>query len=98
MAQPGDFRRPGHIFPLSAREGGVLCRPGHTEAAVDLARLCHAYPAAVICEIINDDGTMARIPDLLRMAAEYDLKLLTIRELIRYIEANKSLLYKEVDR
>jgi 3,4-dihydroxy 2-butanone 4-phosphate synthase/GTP cyclohydrolase II len=79
-----DFRRPGHIFPLIARKGGVLRRAGHTEAAVDLARLCGAYPAGVICEILNADGTMARVPDLVKIAREHDLKLITIADLIKY--------------
>ncbi|GIM48275.1 riboflavin biosynthesis protein RibBA [Collibacillus ludicampi] len=79
-----DFRRPGHIFPLIARKGGVLRRAGHTEAAVDLARLCGAYPAGVICEILNPDGTMARVPDLMKIATEHDLKIITIADLIKY--------------
>ncbi len=81
---PDDLRRPGHIFPLRAKDGGVLVRAGHTEAAVDLARLAGLYPAGVICEIMNDDGTMARTPQLEVFAQEYDLKILTIAELIRY--------------
>lgn len=79
-----DLVRPGHIFPLKAREGGVLKRAGHTEAAVDLARLAGLYPAGVICEIIKDDGQMARVPDLLEFAKQYDLKVITIADLIRY--------------
>ncbi|QKG84275.1 bifunctional 3,4-dihydroxy-2-butanone-4-phosphate synthase/GTP cyclohydrolase II [Kroppenstedtia pulmonis] len=81
---PRDFRRPGHIFPLIAKKGGVLRRAGHTEAAVDLARLCGAYPAAVICEVIKEDGTMARVPDLMETAREFDLKIITIQDLIHY--------------
>lgn len=69
-----DFNRHGHIFPLIAKEGGVLRRAGHTEAAVDLAQLCGAEPAGVICEIINEDGTMARVPDLLQCAKQFDIK------------------------
>jgi 3,4-dihydroxy 2-butanone 4-phosphate synthase/GTP cyclohydrolase II len=76
--------RPGHIFPLRARKGGVLVRAGQTEASVDLARLAGLTPAGVICEIMNDDGTMARVPDLIRFCAEYGLKMLTVAELIRY--------------
>ena len=78
------FNRPGHVFPLRAREGGVLKRAGHTEAAVDLTRLAGLAPAGVICEIVNDDGTMARRPDLLRFAAEHGLPIVTIADLIRY--------------
>jgi 3,4-dihydroxy 2-butanone 4-phosphate synthase/GTP cyclohydrolase II len=79
-----DFRRPGHIFPLIARKGGVLQRAGHTEAGVDLARMCGSYPAAVICEVIKEDGSMARVPDLMAMARELDLKIITIQDLIHY--------------
>ncbi len=81
---PGDFKRPGHIFPLQARDGGVLTRPGHTEAAVDLARLAGLYPAGVICEIILEDGTMARLPQLIKMAEKWDMKLISIADLIKY--------------
>ncbi|PTX50862.1 3,4-dihydroxy 2-butanone 4-phosphate synthase/GTP cyclohydrolase II [Melghirimyces profundicolus] len=80
----GDFRRPGHIFPLIAKKGGVLRRAGHTEAGVDLARLCGAYPAAVICEVIKEDGNMARVPDLMKIAGEHGLKIITIQDLIHY--------------
>lgn len=83
-AKPSDLVRPGHIFPLRAREGGVLTRAGHTEAAVDLARLAGLYPAGVICEIINDDGTMARLPQLITFARQHGLKIITIADLIRY--------------
>jgi 3,4-dihydroxy 2-butanone 4-phosphate synthase/GTP cyclohydrolase II len=79
-----DLARPGHIFPLRYREGGVLKRAGHTEAAVDLARLAGRYPAGVLSEIVNDDGTMQRLPDLERFAAEHGLVLLSIADLIRY--------------
>ena len=78
------FRRPGHIFPLAAREGGVLVRPGHTEAAVDLTRLAGLKPAGVICEILKDDGTMARLPDLVPFSKAHGLKLITIADLIAY--------------
>lgn len=81
---PADFKRPGHIFPLIAKAGGVLERAGHTEAAVDLARLAGVKPAGVICEIMNDDGTMARVPDLERIAAKFEIKLITIEDLIQY--------------
>lgn len=83
-ARPEDLVQPGHIFPLTAQPGGVLARAGHTEAGCDLARLAGLEPAAVICEILNEDGTMARRPDLERFAAEHDLKIGTIAELIRY--------------
>ena len=79
-ARPGDFNRPGHIFPLRYAEGGVLCRAGHTEASVDLARLAGVEPAAAICEIVNDDGTMKRGPELVRFAREHGLKVGTIAD------------------
>jgi 3,4-dihydroxy 2-butanone 4-phosphate synthase/GTP cyclohydrolase II len=82
--RPEDFRRPGHIFPLIAKKGGVLRRAGHTEAAVDLARMCGAYPAGVICEVIKEDGSMARVPDLMEIAKQHDLKIITIQDLIQY--------------
>ena len=82
--RPEDISRPGHIFPLRYREGGVLKRAGHTEAAVDLARLAGLYPAGVLCETVNDDGTMARLPDLVRFAREHGLKLISIADLIAY--------------
>ncbi len=83
-ARPEDFAKPGHTFPLRARPGGVLVRAGQTEAAVDLARLAGLYPAAVICEIMNDDGSMARMPDLERFARRHGIGILTIRDLIAY--------------
>jgi 3,4-dihydroxy 2-butanone 4-phosphate synthase/GTP cyclohydrolase II len=82
--RPEDISRPGHIFPLRYREGGVLKRAGHTEAAVDLARLAGLYPAGVLCETVNDDGSMARLPDLVRFSEEHGLKLISIADLIRY--------------
>jgi 3,4-dihydroxy 2-butanone 4-phosphate synthase/GTP cyclohydrolase II len=82
--KPADLARPGHVFPLRAREGGVLKRAGHTEACVDLARLAGLNPAGVICEIINDDGSMMRMPDLLKFAEKHGLPLITIRDLIEY--------------
>ncbi|BAQ11865.1 bifunctional 3,4-dihydroxy-2-butanone [Bacillus sp. OxB-1] len=84
QAVPSDFRRPGHIFPLIAKPGGVLKRAGHTEAAVDLAKLAGAEPVGVICEIMNEDGTMARRPDLNVIAERLDLVILTIQDLIAY--------------
>lgn len=83
-ANAADFKRPGHVFPLIAQDGGVLTRPGHTEASVDLAKLSGAFPSGVICEIIKDDGTMARVPDLENMSKEFDLKLISIETLIAY--------------
>ena len=82
--RPEDLLRPGHVFPLRAKRGGVLKRAGQTEASVDLARLAGLLPAAAICEIMNDDGTMARVPDLMRFALQHGLPVLTIAELIRY--------------
>ncbi len=79
-----DFTRPGHIFPLLAREGGVLVRNGHTEASVDLARLAGLKPAGVICEIMNDDGTMARVPDLVEYCKKHNLIMITIKDLVEY--------------
>jgi 3,4-dihydroxy 2-butanone 4-phosphate synthase/GTP cyclohydrolase II len=81
---PGDLARPGHMFPLRARTGGVLVRAGQTEAAVDLARIAGLYPAGVICEIMNDDGTMARVPQLTRFARKHGLLMITIADLIKY--------------
>jgi len=83
-AKSSDFIKPGHVFPLKARPGGVLERAGHTEASVDLARLAGLYPAGVICEIMKDDGTMARLPDLMEFAKKHNLKIITIADLIKY--------------
>lgn len=83
-AKPADFARPGHIFPLRAKNGGVLRRTGHTEAAVDLARLAGLYPMGVLVEILNADGTMARLPELLAIAKEHQLKIITIDDLVAY--------------
>jgi 3,4-dihydroxy 2-butanone 4-phosphate synthase/GTP cyclohydrolase II len=82
--KPEDLRRPGHVFPLRSREGGVLRRAGHTEAAVDLARLAGLYPAGVICEIMNDDGSMARVPQLAEFVSKHGLSLISIADLIKY--------------
>ena len=84
MTRPMDLARPGHMFPLKARNGGVLVRAGQTEAAVDLARIAGLYPAGVICEIMNDDGTMARVPDLIKFAKRHKLLMITIADLIQY--------------
>jgi len=94
--RPEDLRRPGHIFPLRAKKGGVLRRAGHTEAAVDLAKLAQLYPAGVICEIMNEDGTMARVPQLMDFVQEHDLKIITIADLIEY-RRHKEKLVKKVE-
>jgi 3,4-dihydroxy 2-butanone 4-phosphate synthase/GTP cyclohydrolase II len=83
-SKPGDLARPGHIFPLKSQQGGVLKRAGQTEGSVDLARLAGLYPAAVICEIMNEDGTMARVPELAKFAKTHKLKMVTIKALIEY--------------
>ncbi|APG95632.1 3,4-dihydroxy-2-butanone-4-phosphate synthase [Sinorhizobium americanum] len=85
-ARPADFARPGHIFPLRAHPNGVRGRPGHTEAAVELARLAGKSPSGVICEVANDDGTMARLPELVVFAETHRLPLITIRDLIAFVE------------
>lgn len=88
-SKPGDFAMPGHLFPLIYRDGGVLAREGHTEAAVDLARLAGLYPAGVICEIINDDGAMAKLPNLVEFSKKHNnMKVISINELVKYIRAN----------
>lgn len=96
-ASPRDFRRPGHIFPLIAKEGGVLRRAGHTEAAIDLARLANSKAAGVICEIMNEDGTMARVDDLMVVAKKFDMKMITIKDLIAYRLEHDSLISREVE-
>lgn len=93
---PAELGRPGHIFPLRAVEGGVLRRAGHTEAAVDLPRMAGLYPAGVICEIMNEDGTMARLPDLMKIAERFNLKVISIQDLISYRLCKESLIRKEV--
>jgi 3,4-dihydroxy 2-butanone 4-phosphate synthase/GTP cyclohydrolase II len=90
--KPVDLARPGHIFPLRYAEGGVLKRAGHTEAAVDLARLAGMYPAGVLCEIVNDDGTMARVPDLIEFCKQHGLLMVTIAQLIKYRRQNEKLI------
>ncbi|KNY28486.1 3,4-dihydroxy-2-butanone 4-phosphate synthase [Pseudobacteroides cellulosolvens ATCC 35603 = DSM 2933] len=92
-----DFVRPGHIFPLVARNGGVLKRAGHTEASVDLARLAGLYPAGLICEVMNDDGTMARVPQLMEYVKHHGLKIITIAQLIEYRRSNEKLIRKAAD-
>ena len=89
-AREADFKKPGHMFPLEAKEGGVLKRAGHTEAAVDLAKLAGLYPAGIICEIMNEDGTMARTPQLMEFVTENDLKIITIADLIAYRTKNET--------
>lgn len=90
-----DFRRPGHIFPLKSRKGGVLKRAGHTEAAVDLAKLAGLFPAGVICEIMNEDGTMARTNDLIKYASKFGFKIITIADLIAYRRRTETLISRE---
>lgn len=91
-SKPADLKHPGHIFPLRARKGGVLRRAGHTETAVDLARLAGLYPAGVICEIMKEDGTMARVPQLMEFAQEFGLKIITVAELIQYRRRTEKLI------
>jgi 3,4-dihydroxy 2-butanone 4-phosphate synthase / GTP cyclohydrolase II len=95
LARPEQLRRPGHIFPLRARDGGVLERAGHTEAAVDMARMAGLYPAGVICEIQNPDGTMARLPELVEYAQKHHLKIISIAELISYRLQTERLVHRE---
>jgi len=96
-AKPEDFARPGHVFPLKARAGGVLRRAGHTEAAVDLARLAGLFPAGVLCEIMDEDGTMARLPRLRKIARRFGLKIITIRDLIAYRWKKEKLVRRVVE-
>lgn len=93
----GDFRRPGHIFPLAARRGGVLERAGHTEAAVDLAKLAGLKPAGVICEIMKEDGHMARRDDLLKFSKEHNLKIITVKDLINYRESHNKVAKRVIE-
>jgi len=95
--KPFDLARPGHIFPLIAKQGGVLRRTGHTEAAIDFARLAGFKPAGVIVEIMNDDGTMARLPQLVEVAKKFDLKLVSIEDLVAYRMQHDSLILKKED-
>jgi 3,4-dihydroxy 2-butanone 4-phosphate synthase/GTP cyclohydrolase II len=96
-SNPRDLVQPGHIFPLKAKSGGVLERAGQTEAAVDLARLAGVTPAGVICEIMNDDGTMARVPDLEQFCAKHDMKMVTVADLIEYRRRQDKLVQREVE-
>jgi len=93
---PRDFRRPGHIFPLVAKQGGVLRRAGHTEAAIDLAQLAKSKEVGVVCEVMNDDGTMARVDDLTEIAKKFNLKMITIKDLIAYRLEHEALVEREV--
>src|SRR6202162_4374716 len=92
--QASDLARPGHVFPLRARKGGVLVRAGQTEASVDLARLAGLIPAGIICEIMKDDGTMARVPDLIEFCRQHEMKMLTVAELIRYRMAHERYVHR----
>jgi 3,4-dihydroxy 2-butanone 4-phosphate synthase / GTP cyclohydrolase II len=96
LTKPEDLGRPGHIFPLIAKDGGVLRRAGHTEAAIDLAVMAGFEPAGVICEIIKEDGEMARLPELLQLAKDFDLKIISIKDLIAYRLATESLVRRDV--
>ena len=92
--KPEDFGRPGHVFPLRAKEGGVLRRTGHTEASIDLARLAGFQPAGILVEILNEDGTMARLPQLMEVAKKHKLKIISIEDLVAYRMKYDSLIYK----
>jgi 3,4-dihydroxy 2-butanone 4-phosphate synthase/GTP cyclohydrolase II len=97
QTRPSDLARPGHVFPLRAKDGGVFLRAGQTEASVDLARLAGLYPAAVICEIMNDDGTMARLPQLEQLAAQYGIKIISVADLIAYRRRHEQIVKKIVE-
>jgi len=94
---PRDFQKPGHVFPLRAKDGGVLRRAGHTEAAVDLATMAGMFPAGVICEVMNEDGTMARMPDLIRVAREHGMRLISIADMIEYRRHREVLVQRVAD-
>ncbi len=96
-ARPSDYARPGHIFPLRAKAGGVLRRTGHTEAAIDLARMAGLYPAGVLVEILNPDGSMARLPDLMQVAKEHNLKIISIDDLVAYRMRTERLVRREME-
>src|SRR6056297_2200476 len=96
-AKAGDFMRPGHVFPLIAKKGGVLRRAGHTEAAVDLANLAGSKPAGVICEIMKENGEMARVPELRKLADGFGLKMITIKDLIQYRNRHEKLVNREIE-
>jgi 3,4-dihydroxy 2-butanone 4-phosphate synthase/GTP cyclohydrolase II len=96
-SRPQDLARPGHIFPLRAKNGGVLVRPGQTEASVDIARIANLYPAGVICEIMNEDGTMSRLPELEAFAAQHNLKMISVADLVRYRIRKETLVRRIVE-
>ena len=96
-SRPQDLARPGHVFPLRAKNGGVLVRPGQTEASVDIARMAGLYPAGVICEIMNEDGTMARLPQLEAFAAQHNLNMITVADLVRYRISKEKLVRRAVE-
>ena len=96
-SRPQDLARPGHVFPLRAKNGGVLVRPGQTEASVDMARIAGLYPAGVICEVMNDDGTMARLPQLETFAAQHNLKMINVAELVHYRMSRELLVRRVVE-
>jgi 3,4-dihydroxy 2-butanone 4-phosphate synthase/GTP cyclohydrolase II len=96
-SRPQDLARPGHIFPLRSKNGGVLVRPGQTEASVDIARIAGLYPAGVICEIMNEDGTMARLPELQVFAAQHNLKMISVANLVRYRIRKETLIKRVVE-
>ena len=93
-SRPEDFVRPGHLFPLRYQEGGVLARAGHTEAVIDLARMAGLYPAGVVCEIMNSDGTMARMPELEEFSRKHDLKIISIAQIIAYRRRHEKFIEK----
>lgn len=96
-SRPQDLARPGHVFPLRAKSGGVLVRPGQTEASVDIARIAGLYPAGVICEVMNEDGTMSRMPQLEVFAAQHDLKMISVADLVRYRISKEMLVRRAVE-
>jgi 3,4-dihydroxy 2-butanone 4-phosphate synthase/GTP cyclohydrolase II len=96
-SKPSDLARPGHIFPLRAKRGGVLVRVGQTEASVDIARIAGCYPAGVVCEIMNEDGTMSRLPELEKFAAKHDLKIISVADLVRYRIQKETLVRRVVE-
>jgi len=96
-SRPQDLARPGHIFPLRAKNGGVLARPGQTEASVDMARIAGLYPAGVICEVMNEDGTMSRMPQLEAFAAQHNMKMISVADLVRYRISKETLVRRIVD-
>ncbi|MGI8836602.1 MAG: 3,4-dihydroxy-2-butanone-4-phosphate synthase [Pyrinomonadaceae bacterium] len=97
QTRPQDLARPGHVFPLRAKKGGVLVRPGQTEASVDIARMAGLYPAGVICEIMNEDGTMSRLPELTEFAERHHLKMITVADLVRYRISKETLVKRAVE-